>query len=400
MTRRTFRAGSLILAISLLAGLVVWFAYHYWPRQLAFTPDLVLPVCEIGANGPAIRAPGRYFVAEIGRFADELFAYLMFDYFRSAKALNGTEVLLTYLREGTSIAYPLLLVMPDDLMMGIPMLADLESRNWFPDFTWRIADKRALAQMRQQTETFVTAYNFPAYRKLEQLTRRELVQFTRRFIRFKSTVDPRARRQLALYTGPLDREQAQKLAEDIVTVADFFSLPLDLFLGIGAMENNYMNIKGDIGNAIWKRKADKGDVVLRRRGGRVLVLNESIGVWQITRETLRYAHQLYLADKRDYSLLPEHLRPPKTLNPNELDPSVLTTYAGLFFRHLVDRLKGDVPKAVGAYNGGPGRPNMQYEAGVRAAAEHARRVMEQAAALSGQPVTEMRFLRSLRGRGS
>jgi hypothetical protein len=252
--------------------------------------------------------------------------------------------------------------------------------------------------MRNQTETFVAAYNFPAYRKLEQLNRQELVQYTRHFLRFKSTVDPRTRRRLALHPGPLNREQAQHLADDIVAVADFFSLPLDLFLGIGAMENNYMDIKGDIGHATWKRRAEKGDVVLRRRAGRVLVLNESMGVWQITRETLRYAHLLYRADKRDYGRLPEHLRPPKNLDLSEINPAVLTTYAGVFFRNLLDRLGGDVAKAIGAYNGGPGRPNMQYEAGVRSAAEHARRIMEQAAALNGQLVTEMRFLASVRRR--
>jgi len=396
MTERAVRVGSLVLAALLVVGLAAWFARRYWPRRLAFPPEPGPPVCEITAEGTVVRVPGRYFVAEIGRFEDELFAYLMFDYFRSAKALKGTEVLLTYSREATSVAYPLLLVMPDDLLAGIPVLVKLQSENWFPDFTWKVADKRAVAGMRSQTETFVTAYNFPAYRKLEQLTRRELVAYTRRFVRFKSTVDPRARGQLALFPGPLDHEQAQWLAEDIVTVADFFSLPLDLFLGIGAMENNYMNIRGDIGHAVWKRKAEKGDVVLRRRGGRVLVLNESVGVWQITRETLRYAHRLYLKDQRDYGRLPEHLRPPKKLDLNEIEPAVLTTYAGLFFRNLVDRLGGDLAKAVGAYNGGPGRPNMQYEAGVRTAAEHARRVMEQAAALNGQPVAEMRFLSSLR----
>lgn len=398
MTMRTVRFGSLLLAAFLLAGLTGWSVNRFWPRHLIFAPEPALPVCEVSAEGTTVRVPGRFFVAEIGRFEDELFAYLMFEFFRGARALKGTEVILTYVREGNSISYPLLLVMPDDLLVGIPMLAKLEAENWFPEFTWRVADKRVLDQMRRQSETVVMAYSLPAYRKLEHLTPRELVQYTRRFVRFKSTVDPRARRQLALFPGPLDRAQAKRLAEDVVTVADFFSLPLDLFLGIGAMENNYMNIKGDIGNAIWKRKAEKGDVVLRRQGGRVLVLNESVGVWQITRETLRYAHRLYLADKRDYSRLPEHLRPPKTLDLSEIDPAVLTTYAGLIFRNLVDRLGGDVPKAVGAYNGGPGRPNMQYEAGVRAAAEYARHVMEQAAALNGEPVAEVRFLSSLRGR--
>jgi len=386
-----------LLGLLCLAGSAAWFVEKYWPRHLSFPPEPGPPVCEITPGGVAVRAPGRFFVAEIGRFEDELFAYLMLDYLRGAKALAGFEVMLTYTREDNRLAYPLWLLMPDDLLVGVPMLAKLEADNWIPGFTWWVASERALAGMRRQTQTFITAYNFPAYRKLEHLTRQELVQYMRRFVRFKSTVDPRSRTPQALYTGPLGQNQAQGLAEDIVTVADFFSLPLDLFLGIGAMENNYMNIKGDLGHAVWKQKAEKGDVVLRRRGGRVLVMNEALGVWQITRETLRYAHKLYLKDQRDYTLLPEHLRPPERLDLNEIRPEVLTTYAGLFFRYLMDRLDGDVAKAVGAYNGGPGRPNMQYEAGVRDAAGHARRAMEQAAALNGQPVAERQFLSSQRG---
>ena len=102
---------------------------------------------------------------------------------------------------------------------------------------------------------------------------------------------------------PLSREEAHRLAADIITVADFFQLPFDFFLGIGAMENNYMNVKGDLTHGVWKRRPAKGDVVLKRRRGRVVVLNEASGVWQITRETLRYAHRLYTKDGRDYSLL-------------------------------------------------------------------------------------------------
>jgi hypothetical protein len=122
-----------------------------------------------------------------------------------------------------------------------------------------------------------------------------------------------------------------------------------------------------------------------------------MGIWQITRETLRYAHRLYLKDDRDYRRLPERLRPPKKLDLKEIDPAVLTTYAGLIFRNLLDRLHGNAALAVGAYNGGPGKPNMQYEEGVRTAAEHARRIMEQAAALQGRPAAGMHFLASSRG---
>lgn len=224
------------------------------------------------------------------------------------------------------------------------------------------------------------------------MSRAELASYVRRFVRFKSAVDPRIRRKIEPIPRPLTKGEAHQLAVDILTIADFYSLPLEFFLGIGAMENNYMNIKGDLQHAIWKKRADAGDIVLKRRAGRVLVLNPASGVWQITRETLRYIHNLYLADRRDYSVLPEHLRPPKEVNLDEPDPEVLTTYAGLLFRKLLDQFNGDVSKAVGAYNGGPGNPNPRYEEGVRMVAEYARRVMQQAAALHGQPAAGMRFL--------
>jgi hypothetical protein len=160
------------------------------------------------------------------------------------------------------------------------------------------------------------------------------------------------------------------------------------------MENNYMAVRGDLQHSIWKRRPAEDDIVLERRRGRVRVLNDSAGVWQITRETLRFVHRLYLNDKRDYTRLPEHLRPPRELSIDEVNPHVLTTYAGLLLRDLLDRFNGDVALAVGAYNGGPGNPNMRYQEGVQAAARHARRVLEQAAALNGESVMQIPWLTS------
>jgi hypothetical protein len=82
---------------------------------------------------------------------------------------------------------------------------------------------------------------------------------------------------------------------------------------------------------------------------RAPVLNQASGMWQITRETLLYAHRLYLKDTRDYSSLPSRLQPPKELNPDDADPAVLTTHSGLLFRNLLDQFHGDVASAVGAY---------------------------------------------------
>ena len=65
-----------------------------------------------------------------------------------------------------------------------------------------------------------------------------------------------------------------------------------------------------------------------------------------------------------------------------------TAYAGLLLRDLLDRFNGDVALAVGAYNGGPGKPNARYEEGVRRVAGYARGVMERVAALNGETVLQ------------
>jgi hypothetical protein len=110
----------------------------------------------------------------------------------------------------------------------------------------------------------------------------------------------------------------------------------------------------------------------------VMVSDYAIGTWQITRETLRAAHELYLHDKRDYSKLPARLRPPRELNLNLVSDSVLTTYAGLLLRDLLDHFGGNVDKAIGAYNGGVRTPNPDYANGVKTVADYARRILEHA----------------------
>jgi hypothetical protein len=183
-------------------------------------------------------------------------------------------------------------------------------------------------------------------------------------------------------TSPLSPTEASLLAADIIAVSEFYEIPIELMLGIGAMENNYMNVRGDLENTTWKRRPQPGDIVLRRERGRVLVRNDSVGIWQITRESLRYAHALYLKDKRDYSLLPERLRPERVLDLNNIDPQVLTTYAGLLLRDLLDRFNGDAIQAAGAYNGTVTHPNLHYAAGVQLIADYARKVIERAADLN------------------
>src|SRR5882762_8900527 len=101
-----------------------------------------------------------------------------------------------------------------------------------------------------------------------------------------------------------------------------------------------MDIDGDLAHSVWKRRAQRDDIILRRGRKRVMVSNYAIGTWQITRETLRAAHQLYLKDKRDYTRLPARLRPPRELNLYSVDDAVPTTYAGFLHRGLLDHFGG------------------------------------------------------------
>jgi hypothetical protein len=354
-------------------------------------PAPLIPFCEQPGGRSIVTLPNRYLVAYIARYDDEFYAYLMFNYLKDSRAFRDSEVFLTFRKSSGVIVYDIQARLANDLLSSLDLLAQATASGVISGYEWRFVHPDTYRGLQYQTHLLDTAYNVPIERKLESLSRPELEDYIRRFVTFKSATDRRVRASLEPAPKPLTPPEASQLAADIVAVSDFYSLPLDFFLGIGAMENNYMNVKGDLSHAVWKRRAGRGDVILKRRNGRVLVLNQASGVWQITRETLRYAHKLYRKDTRDYSKLPSALRPPRDLDPDDVDPEVLTTYAGLLFRDLLDRFHGDVASAVGAYNGGPGNPNSRYEAGVRLVADYARRVMEHAAALNGRPAAVANF---------
>src|SRR5258708_7905587 len=263
----------------------------------------------------------------------------------------------------------------------MPYLAQLEGRNLISSYDLNTWSEKDFAYYQQQSRTFDVAYGVPSLQKLESLNSFQLLPALARFLVFKSQTDNRVLYGSESAPHPLTREQASQLAADILDVAQFYDLPLDYFLGVGAMENDYMDVNGDLEHAVWKKRAQRDDIVLRRGRKRVMVSDYAMGTWQITRETLRAAHQLYLKDKRDYTKLPARLRPPRELNLNFVDDAVLTTYAGLLLRGLLDHFGCDVDKAIRADNGGVKTPNPAYAAGVKTVAEYARRVLEHATAL-------------------
>jgi hypothetical protein len=380
------------------AGLVTlagagWIGYRTWPRDLRLSPPApAYPLIEVVRGRTVAIAPAEAVLYTAETLTDELMAYLHFEYLRSRREIPESSVLLSVSEASGRPVYRVQIVFQPDLLRSIPRMCSLRARGIASGSGFRFATARELRYSRQQADLLVAAYNLPVRRKLESLPGSRIVSPLARFLVFKAKTDRRVRERIEPVPKVLSREDARGLAADIIAVATFYDLPLDFFLGIGATENNYMNVTGDVDHAVWKRRAEPGDIVVGRRRGRVLVRNFSIGVWQITRETLRRAHRLYLEDTRDYAGLPERLRPPASLDLNDISPHVLTTYAGLFLRELLDLFDGDVARAVGAYNGGPKNPNLKYASWVEGAAKHARRVIEQSAALNGSRVADMQFL--------
>src|SRR5712664_595221 len=389
MSARKFFRRLVRYLLCLTAGLLAFAAcvyadYRFWPLDLHAPRYPALPAPRIQGNRLVLPFSPGIASAKVATFHDQLEAFLHFEYLRGREDRDGgdsSRIFLTAADTAAGPSYEIFIVSDNDLLTAVPHLAQLEGRNLIAHYDLNTWTEKDFAYFQQQSHMFDVAYGVPTEQKLESLSSFQLLPALARFLVFKSQTDNRVLDRSDAAPRPLTRELATQPASDILGVADFYGLPLDYFLGVGAMENDYMDVDGDLTHAVWKKRAQRDDIILRRGRKRVMVSNYAIGTWQITRETLRAAHQLYLKDKRDYSQLPARLRPPRELNLNSVDDAVLTTYAGLLLRALLDHFGGDVDKATGAYNGGIKTPNPSYAAGVKIVAEYARRVLEHATAL-------------------
>src|SRR6266478_395692 len=382
--RRLVRNVLCLTAALLAFAACAYTDYRLWPLDLQAPRYPVLPAPKFQGNQLVLPfAPG-IAAAEVATFHDQLEAFLHFEYLRGREVRSGNDssrVLLTAFDTSSGPSYKIFIVSDNDLLTAVPRLTQLEGRNLIAHYDLNTWTQKDFSYYQQQSHTFDVAYGVPTEQKLESLSSFQLLPALARFLVFKSQTDNRVMERADSAPRPLTREQATQLAADILDVAQFYSLPLDYFLGVGAMENDYMDVNGDLTHAVWKKRAQRGDIVLRRTRKRVMVSDYAIGTWQITRETLRAAHVLYLKDKRDYNLLPARLRPPRELDVNSVSDAVLTTYAGLLLRDLLDHFGGNVDKAIGAYNGGVKTPNPAYASGVKTVADYARRILEHASAL-------------------
>jgi hypothetical protein len=389
--RRVVWTAVCLVVLATLAG-AGWIAYRVWPRKLPLVATPRAEKISLRGGKVGIALPADVLVAEVGDYDRALDGYLYFDFLRSRAELDPHRILLCAgppaPSSNVSTQDPkIFLLLDNNILAALPYLDTLMADRFVQSYsvrTWSFAD---LALCQRQSLQFEADFRPPPLFRLHQVPDRLLIDPLAEFIVFKASTD---RRLLARAEPPPlvpSFEQAEEFAENTIVIARFYSLPLDYFLGIGAMENNYMSVRGDLDHAVWKRRPQRGDIVLERQRHRVLVRNYSLGVWQITRETLRYAQLLYVRDRnvRDYSSLPEDLRPTLLEDPGQVQPETITTYAGLIFRNLLDRFHGNIMEAVGAYNGGTLDPNPAYAASVHQIADYLRRAVVNAVALDSAP---------------
>jgi hypothetical protein len=365
------------LALTAIA-LTSWAADRLWPRHMRIDAQHRRLAPKVRGRNIALPFSNEVACAEIASFDDQLEAFLHYEYLGGHDSDDAAKIFLTASRTGKRASYKIYMLVENDQLTAVPRLNRMESHGLITHYELVALTHQDLSFAQQQSRMFENAYNVPTEQKLETLPSFQLLPALADFLVFKSQTDWRVVGQSTRAPQPLTHHQALRLASDIIDVAHFYNLPLDYFLGVGAMENNYMDVNGDLTHAVWKKRAERGDIVLEHGRKRVLVSDYSIGAWQISRETLRAAHQLYLKDRRNYDQLPPRLRPSRDLDVNSVNSEVLTTYAGLVLRDLLDRFGGDVDQAIGAYNGGIRNPNPAYAAGVKNVALYARRVLEHA----------------------
>src|SRR5690242_4130389 len=388
MSLKSFLKKLLRYTLCLAAGIFAFAAcgytdYRLWPMDLPASARPRIPVTAVKGNRLVVPFSLQVPAAEIAAFNDQLEAFLRFEYLRGREAREGhdtSHMYLTATNTKKGPQYKIFVVTDNDLLSAVPQVASLEGRNLIAHYEFQTWSQKEYNYYQQQSHMFDVAYDVPTDEKLETVSSSKMLPALAQFLIFKSQTDSRVVDSSDPAARPLTREQATQLASDILEVAHFYDLPLDYFMGVGAMENDYMDVDGDLTHAVWKKRAERGDIVLQRTRKRVKVSDYAMGVWQITRQTLRAAHQLYLHDKRDYSQLPARLRPSRELDLNNISDAVLTTYAGLLLRDLLDHFGGDVEKAIGAYNGGVRTPNPAYASSVKNIADYARRILEHATA--------------------
>jgi hypothetical protein len=223
-----------VACVLMVLGLSAWIGFRTWPRRLEISLK-PLPSVRFESGAMVVPLPTEALLGEVGEFDNELSAYLWFDYLRSRPSMNRSQVLLVVKEEGMR-TYRIQIILPNDALTAVPFLAQLEANGYIQCCDLAFSHHAPVEYSRKQTEVFIARYKRPVYIYSCESTTRQLLVRTARFLAFKSWTGPRVQAASGSEIAALGQQEATDLAADIIAVAKFYDLPLDLFLGIGTME--------------------------------------------------------------------------------------------------------------------------------------------------------------------
>ena len=266
------RPARALVAIALSAlALVSWGADRLWPRRMCVSAQHRHLAPKVHARNVALPFSHEIACAEIASFDDQLEAFLRYEYLRGRDPDDASKIFLTAGGTSKRANYNIFLLVENDQLTAVPRLNRMASHGLITHYELAAWTRPDLALAQKQSRMFENAYNVPTEQKLETVPSFQLLPALADFLVFKSQTDWRVVGLSTRAPQPLTHHQALRLASDILDVAHFYNLPLDYFLGVGAMENNYMDVNGDLTHAVWKKRAERGDVVLQHDRKRVLV---------------------------------------------------------------------------------------------------------------------------------
>ena len=255
--------GSLGVALVLILTAGWW---HYSVQPLPRVTKRLLPIVRFENGKTVLSMPNGTLVGEVGTYTDELTAYLRFDYLKGLQSINSAKLIIVTQEKDGRPEYEIYLLLPNDILAAYHTLAGLTIGGHIRGFELESPPPSEVQRWEKETALFNAAYRRPVRKRLLHMPRKALTSSVASFILFKIRTDRRVRQRLEPAAGKeLSRDDARNFAADMIAVAEFYDIPLDMLLGVGAMENNYLDIRGDLKHAVWKSLAQPGDIVLRRR---------------------------------------------------------------------------------------------------------------------------------------
>jgi hypothetical protein len=89
----------------------------------------------------------------VASFRDELFAYLMYQHYRSSKPFASDELLLRYAGKEEAAEYQVLVVLTDDFAGSVSRVAELYADRKIEAFDWVLVPHRSLAGLKKPDQT-------------------------------------------------------------------------------------------------------------------------------------------------------------------------------------------------------------------------------------------------------